>query len=164
VPTFSQARDPFGPGVDSFSRMQVVLENYPAMKRAKWFAQLGDAWTACDNLSDHRQALRAILGVASRSELDAMMDARELSVLAALPTRLEVWRGCYARNRAGLSWTLDPAVARRHVTLNRYTRQAVPVLRRGFVRRDRAVLKLDRRESEVIAAHVFGITEEPFLP
>jgi len=152
--------DPFGLGVDSYNRMSTVLGNFGRLDALDWFRQLGDAWSACDNIARSRSVLRELLSSATRAELDAMMKADERAALAALPERFEVWRGCYAINRRGLSWTLDRSVAEGIVALNRYRRLGeVPILRHGYVRRDRVVLKLDRRESEVIAPRVFRITE-----
>lgn len=153
--------DPFGPGVDSFTRISVVLQNRANMDRAAWFSQLGDAWSMCDNIAGWRPVLRSILRDASRHDLDLMMNDEERAALAAMPERFEVWRGCYARNRPGLSWTTDSAIAERFVRLNRYRRPGeLPVLRRGHTKRERSVLKLDRGECEVITPTVFKITEE----
>lgn len=153
-------RDPCGIGVDSYSRMRVVLNNRLHMPRSQWFEQLGQAWDLCDNIAVHRVELRRILSAASVSELQLMMTAEERKKLATLSDKIEIWRGCYAVNRAGLSWTMDRNIAIRFPTLHRYRRDGDrPILRHGFVRRDRAVLKLDRSESEIIASRVFHITE-----
>lgn len=166
MPQLSQQLvDPFGPGVDSYSRMGTVLRNHAHMSRLDWFAQLGRAWTACDDVARHRHLLRAVLKGAARSELDAMMEPHELAAFAELPERLVVWRGCYPSNRAGLSWTLDREVAERHVSRSRYQqRGAFPLLRRANARKDRAILKLDRDESEVIVLNPYGIAETQILP
>jgi len=72
-----------------------------------------------------------------------------------------VYRGCYAVNRAGLSWSTDCTVAERFPRLARYLRPGrQPILRTGTVARDRVTLKLDRSEQEIIAAHVWGIREQ----
>jgi hypothetical protein len=152
--------DPFGMFVDSYSRMAVVLENRPHMDRRAWFKQLGNAWESCDNIARYRVDLRRILQAATRDELDLMMTAKERRGLAALPERVEVWRGCYHVNRSGLSWSLDQATAAKFPTFIRYRRDGdQPILRRGIALRDKVVLKLDRNESEIIAPRVFAITE-----
>lgn len=90
-----------------------------------------------------------------------MMCAEERAALAALPECITVYRGCYAVNRAGLSWTTDRALAAGFPALARYRRRVErPLLRTGIVRRDRAVLKLDREEQEVVAHYVSIVAEE----
>ncbi|MGE0801578.1 MAG: hypothetical protein AB7G13_22375 [Lautropia sp.] len=152
--------DPDGVGIDSYNRMRVVTRNFWVMPGIEWFEQLGTAWSGCDNIARWRPFLREILREATRAELDAMMTPEERTALAAMPEKIQVWRGCYRINRPGLSWTLSRDIAARFPTLARYCRKDdVPILRLGHVRRDRVVLKLDRNEQEIIAANVFGITE-----
>jgi hypothetical protein len=154
----------FAPFVNSYNRMATALslfERFPA-RRLECFSALGEAWSMCDNVSFYRCSLRRLLGSATPQELDAMMSSDERAALAAMPPSFEVWRGCYAINRAGMSWTLDRECAKRFPTLSRYKRPGdQPLLRMGKVRRDRAVLKLDRSEKEVIAPRVYCITETP---
>jgi hypothetical protein len=151
---------PFGPGVDSYNRLSTVLRNRAAMGPLDWFRQLGASWPSCDNIAEYLPVLRSIFQSATRAELDAMMTADELTQLAALPLRIVVWRGCYSVNRPGLCWSLDRSVAARFPMFNRYRRpNEIPILRRGWVNRDRVVLLLDRGEAEIIAPKVFGITE-----
>jgi hypothetical protein len=157
----SQPLNPFGPGVDSFNRIEVVLRNRSVMPALDWFQQLGEAWPSCDGLWRYKVLLRAVLSGAAPEELGAMMTPEELSARAALPERVEVWRGCYSINRTGLSWTLGQEVAAKIVTLNRYRWSGIPILRRGTVRRDKLVLKLDRQEYEVISPNVRNIIELP---
>lgn len=158
----AQVRNPFGVGVDSDNRLSVVLGNLGHMARSEWFVQLGDAWSMCDNVAACRPVLRRLLRSASRTELDLMMTPGERKTLAAAPDCIEVWRGCYAINRAGLSWSTDRTIAERFPFFNRYARHYLgeqPILRHGTVRKERAVLKLDRGEVEIIAPCVFGISE-----
>lgn len=152
--------DPFGPWIDSYNRMETVLQNANRMSRGDWFGQLGEAWTSCDNIGKWRVLLRAVLLRATRDELDRMMTTEEHAALTRLPDRIEVWRGCYAINRSGLSWTTDHDLAARFPRFNRYRRFGdQPLLRRGVALRERAVLKLCRNEQEIIAARVSSITE-----
>jgi hypothetical protein len=144
--------------------MAVVLENLTRMPSRDWFVQLGDAWSACDNIWEHRPVLRTLLSYAGRAELDSMMSAEERAALQRLPDRITVWRGCYPINRAGLSWTLDREVATGHTKKNRYSRSdQIPLLRKALVRRDRAVLKLDRNEQEVIVTRAYSIIESKLM-
>jgi len=152
--------DPCGLGVNSYNRMEVVLGNRSVMERRAWFAQLGEEWSGCDNIASYRAELRRIMRRANSNDLDAMMTREEVDALAQMPPRVDVWRGCYRVNRAGLSWATDRAIAARFPAMNRYRRHGVPLLRHGVAIRERVVLKLDREEHEIIAADVFNITEE----
>jgi hypothetical protein len=157
--------DPDGIGVDSFNRMEAVLGNFDLMDRLAWFAQLGEYWTICDRIAPHRARLREILRGATRAELDAMMTHEERQALDALPEHITVYRGCYAFNRAGLSWSTDRATAVRFVSLNRFHHpDHAPILRIGLARRSRLALKLDRTEAEVIAHSVQKIVEQRIEP
>lgn len=156
--------DPFGIGVNSYNRMGVVLENRALMPELEWFAQLGSIWVSCDNIASHRAELRTILRKATRAQLDAMMTPEERDALAAMPETIEVWRGCYRVNKNGLSWTTSREVAVQFPLLNRYRRSGdTPLLLSGSVKRSRAVLKLEREESEIIALGVFAIAREEVL-
>lgn len=141
--------------------LDVVLGNRDYMSRGAWLKQLGEQWTRCDNLWTRRAELRQVLRTCTREELALLMTPEERAALAKLPARLEVWRGCYPRNRSGLSWSLSREVAARFPTQARYRGPIgeLPLLRRGFAQRDRVILKLDRNEAEIVAATVFGITE-----
>lgn len=81
-----------------------------------------------------------------------MMTGEERAALARLPAVVTVYRGCYANNKRGFSWSLDPAIAATFPTLNRYRQVGQPLLIRATVERDAILaLKLDREEQEVIA-------------
>lgn len=80
------------------------------------------------------------------------MTEAELAALANLPEEVTIFRGCYARNKRGLSWSLDATEAAKFPFYNRYRQLGQPLLIRGKVRRDSILaLKLDREELEVIA-------------
>jgi hypothetical protein len=95
-----------------------------------------------------------------------MMDPEERAALALLPDRLTIYRGCYPVNRPGRSWFLNREIATQIPYKHRYRGPSLlghsPILRTGTVARSRAVLKLDRKEGEIIAAYVC-ITGESLL-
>lgn len=96
-----------------------------------------DLWDTM-SLADAREAMRF------------MMTADESAAFGALPTTVTGWRGCYAFNKRGFSWSLDKATAERFPFLRRYRQDAQPLLVRGEVQRDSIMaLKLDRNEAEV---------------
>jgi hypothetical protein len=118
------------------------------MNHEAWLKLLGLEWTRCDNVRHHQPRLRRVLGMGG--PLLPMMDNAEQTTFAALPDRLTVYRGCSSRFLRGVSWSLNPDVARGFVKLARY-RVPDPVLVTAIVRKqDVLAIKLDRQEEEVI--------------
>jgi hypothetical protein len=79
------------------------------------------------------------------------MTDRERAYLASLPAVVDVWRGCYAANTTGFSWSTEEQVARRFPQLNRYSQAGQPLLVHGQVRKSSILfVKLDRDEFEVV--------------
>ena len=65
--------------------------------------------------------------------------------------QLTVYRGCYATNKWGFSWSLEREVAARLPFLHRYRQEDQALLVRATVaKRDIVALKHDRQEAEVI--------------
>jgi hypothetical protein len=136
---------------DSYERLPMLLEMLPHLSRTVLFEVLGENWQGFDNIGKYRLPLAKLLRSASRAELDLMMTNDEREALAAMPDEITVYRGCYQINRHGLSWSTDIGIAASFPTLVRYSRPGdKPLLLRAAAYRDRAVLKLDRDESEVI--------------
>lgn len=142
---------------NSYSRLEAMSDLVHRLEWAEWVTLLGEEWSVCDNISQWAETLADETPFAELMDNPAlgrlMMTEEERKALAALPDELTIWRGCYAVNKWGLSWSLDGAVAARFPTLHRYRREGeTPLLVRATVRRDRIIaLKLDREEAEVIA-------------
>lgn len=140
---------------NSFNRMDMMLLLRRHMRVADWWCLLGEHWSSCDRISSHKERLRRYLSTARRPHLDAMMTDDELGAMESMPDAITVYRGCYAANIDGLSWTTSKDVAERFPTLNRYRRPGQrPLLIEGAAMARRAVLKLGRQEHEVISPSV----------
>jgi hypothetical protein len=147
---------------NSYSRLEVALQwcpmtqlDGPKLRADAWWRLLGEQWSMCDNIAAWSDVLRALLAQAPRHQVEQMMDQAERETLAAMPAEFTVWRGCYAFNLDGLSWSTNRAIAAGFPFLNRYRRgDASPLLVEAVCRRGEAILKLDRGESEVIAHRV----------
>lgn len=138
---------------DSFNRMGTLLDTYPLLEREHFFKALGWHWSCSDNIWEHKDQLSQILGNASRKELDLMMEPDELATLTKMPAIIKIYRGCYEKNRDGLSWTTDKAVAELHTKKLRYSslnKNEIPLLLEDSIDSGRAVLKLERDEWEII--------------
>jgi len=136
---------------DSYSLLGALLEAEPLLDRESFFKALGRFWCYCDNVSTYQNELTQLLTGASRNELNLMMEPEELSSLAKMPASIKIYCGCYEDNKNGLSWTTDKAVAESFPTLLRYQRpNEIPLLLEGSIDKQRAVLKLERDEWEII--------------
>jgi len=143
---------------DSYSRLPHLLEMQQNGKlRSKTFFQvLGEIWSYCDNINVCSDLADVIYDqvwdhvAAGTMHVQAMMTREEQLALAALPAKVEVYRGCGPVNRDGYSWTLDRKVAERFPRMARYHQDDPLLLKATIDRSQIAALKLDRNESEVI--------------
>lgn len=137
---------------DSYSRMAMVLDQRPNMRRADWWRLLGGEWSVCDNIASHYTELADIFRTAGPGDVRKLMTAAEVKAWAALPAIVSVYRGCYADlNERGFSWMLDPNIAAKFPTLLRYRRlTGRAIVLQGTVEKALTALKLNRGESELI--------------
>lgn len=140
----------------SFSRVEMMLEMSWDMEVVDWLRVFGDWWSMCDNIGVYLDDLWdtpfADLADARTELRHHFMNDDERAAFDALPDMLTIWRGCYAANKWGLSWSMDRATAERFPTLIRYRQEGQPLLVKAKVaKQDIIALKLDRGESEVIA-------------
>jgi hypothetical protein len=148
---------------NSYNRLETLIELADAyfdgdcfLEVFEWLQLLGEEWQNCDNIAQWAGALDdtpfAELADAPDDWRHCMMTPDELEAFNALPRLVTVWRGCYAHNKRGLSWSLSREVAERFPLLHRYRRDGQPLLIRAEVARDQILaLKLGRNEAEVIA-------------
>ncbi|MEB0059253.1 hypothetical protein [Variovorax sp. LG9.2] len=144
---------------DSYSRLGTVMSLRPHLNGLDWWRVLGDEWSGCDNVAAFRLDLGKLFRTAGRNELDVMMTNDERKALEAMPATITVYRGCYAANRLGLSWTTERSIAEGIVSQNRYRQPGQALLIVGRVPRSTCVLKLNREESEIISPAVRRIEE-----
>lgn len=140
----------------SYERIPVLVYAAPYMAAADWLALLSDNWENCDNIGEHVVDLMSFTPLGDlttdlaplRSHL---MNEDERAALAALPDEVTVYRGCYALNKWGLSWTTDRAVAERFPTLHRYRQDGQPLLVTARARKANILaVKGGRDEAEII--------------
>jgi hypothetical protein len=147
---------------DSYSRMGALL----ALKSAPDFWKLmGEWWGRCDNIAQHWPEIDAAFVrylKRRRFPIRAAMDADALAFYDSLPQQVEIWRGCYAGNRYGYSWTTDRALAAQFPFFNRYRQpdaEANALLLGGIVAKDTiAFVNTHRAESEVVVPGVIRYT------
>lgn len=141
---------------DSYSRLPALVHLLPQMERSDWLRVLGEFWTICDNIGREAKFLASLLeGLApsgGAKTITEMMTKRELSAFQGLPDAVTIYRGCYQRNKHGLSWSLSEDVATRFPTRYiRYLQKGTPLLLVAEVKKEDVIaLKLSRKEREVI--------------
>jgi hypothetical protein len=144
---------------DSYERLGEVLSYSRIMARRPWLKLLGEAWSMVDNVAEWEFDLRVLLP--DRTCL-LMMAPDERERWRELPAKVTIYRGCSPVNAAGLSWSLDPAIAARFPTRARYSppKGQPPLLVTATVARSRIVaVKLDRKEEEVITSSARPVSE-----
>ena len=140
---------------NSYSRAEILLAHCPKYTNgrvagAEWFNFLGCNWSICDNIGSFREELRKIFLISSGAQLQAMMTTEEREAWHKLPDEIEAWRGCEAHDDDGLSFSLCKDTAAKFPFLHRYKARS-PTLITAMIPKRKAVLKLDRQESEIIA-------------
>lgn len=150
---------------NSYSRFPTLLgmvdtivdeHNEPSFEA--WLKLLGENWSICDNIGKYTEEMEDILWRNDRLEKNIvkhcpeMMDEEEQAAYDALPDTVVIYRGCYAVNKWGFSWSLSRDVAAKFPFLGRYYRrdeQALLVKARVSKSHIMAVC-LGRDEQEII--------------
>lgn len=144
---------------DSYSRLPRLLEmqQNEELRPKTFYRLLGEIWTACDNIGPCSEILSDIIydtrldfATPDTCHIPVMMSRKEQKALAALPTKVEIYRGCGPLNKQGYSWTLNREVAERFPRYMRFY-QREPLLLTATIERNMiTALKMDRKEDEVI--------------
>lgn len=150
---------------NSYSRARILLEHCPLFRTGRvvgieWFYLLGENWSSCDNIGEFRDIFKTIFLKASPRQLQAMMNEDERKAWCELPEKIEAFRGCEENDNTGLSFSLSKDIASTFPFLNRYFAEK-PSLITAIIPRERAVLKLDRNEAEIISSNFTITRREP---
>lgn len=142
---------------NSFSRLPALIDLAWRCEWSDWLTVLGEEWTVCDNIGQFTDILLEETPFADVAESPLLyrhwlMDKGERDALNNLPETFTVWRGCYALNKWGLSWSLDRETAAAFPLKHRYQQDGKALLVKAMLRRDDVLaIKLDRKEAEVVA-------------
>ena len=146
---------------DSYSRLPAIFQLRSRMDEIDWWTLLGREWTTCDNVYQWKMDLDFAFSSATTGHLHAMMNEVEQQYLSLMEEEFTVFRGCYARNKDGYSWSTDREIALAYHIYARYRLPGgTPLLLIGQAPRARSVLKLGRNENEIICGHVKILREE----
>lgn len=142
---------------NSYDRIPTLLALWTgcAVEWNEWLELLGEEWSGSDNIGLHLDALfdtplsDVLFGANERRFL---LTPEESEAWERLPDRVTIYRGCYASNKWGLSWSLDRDLAAKFPTLHRYKQDGQPLLVKAVAEKTKiAAVKLDRGEAEIIA-------------
>lgn len=137
---------------NSYTRMGALLSARKYMKWQVFYKALGLIWTTSDEVAKHKFVLYRVFASATRYQLDLMMNDAGRKALDKMPKIITIYRGCYPHNRGGLSWSTDREIASGFTLQSRYKQPGQPrLLLEARVRREHAVLMLERSEQEIIA-------------
>ena len=146
--TFTEANEYMHRHSDSYNRMGMLIGFAGKVKRLDWLAMVGEHWSGCDNVWEHHNQLRDLLGCSG--PVRQMMTVDENAAYDALPLIRDYYRGCGPHNLRGASWSLDKEVANAFPFMSRY-KVLNPLLLTATVSKDRILaVKLDREEAEII--------------
>lgn len=136
----------------SFDALPALLDLFCEVPEGVWLKILGQHWSRFDNVAEHLDTLQdfiaATVGIGPAMQ---MMNATERAAFESLPDTLTIYRGCYAFNKYGASWSLDRDVAERFPFLLRYRQDGRPLLIKATIGKQYVTaLKLDRGEDEIV--------------
>lgn len=140
----------------SYERLPVLLDWSGWIGDADWLRVLGEEWDGFDNIGPYADELGEAVAVNNGWDWDGglielLMDDAERQAFAQLPDVLTIYRGCYAVNKWGFSWSLDRDIAERFPFLGRYGGKGRPLLVKATIHKNKvAALKLGRGESEIV--------------
>jgi hypothetical protein len=139
---------------NSYERLPLLLDWSADVPSADWLRVLGEEWDGFDNIGHHAdQLLDTFFSHVYHDGLVVeMMDDAEREAFAQLPDVLTIYRGCYAVNKWGFSWSLDRDIAERFPFTNRYGGEGRPLLVKASIHKSKVIaLKLSRGEAEIVA-------------
>lgn len=148
---------------NSYERMYTLLHDLiHEVEYPDWLKLLGEEWSCCDNISLYKSTLAGFL----KKPTPEMMDEEEQRAFDQLPEVFTIYRGCYSKNKHGLSWTLSKEVAEKFPLYIRYRGRGIPLLVTAQVKKANVIaLKLDREEQEIITwqPKIISIDELAYL-
>ena len=102
----------FGPGINSVTRLPVMLRRLFREPPAVFWPVFLEAWPSCDRTWESRSALLSLLRRTSASESSRRyFDPKALAFYDGLPDPVTIYRGCSRARVRGVSWTTDRASA-----------------------------------------------------
>jgi hypothetical protein len=142
---------------NSYTRLPDIIDlwTFAGLRWDDWLTLLGEEWVDCDNVGEHADTLMEETPLGDlRKDPGArryLMSSEEFEAFEALPDEIMIYRGCYASNKWGLSWSLEREIAAGFPMLHRYRQEGQPLLVKANARKSEVLaLKLGRDEAEII--------------
>lgn len=124
------------------------------LKGFDYWPTLKSAWIDSENIHENREEWLK-LWRSRRPNKETVMSEAERKCLADMPDEIKVYRGInYDRDKKGLSWTIDPNIAKRF-SLRFARHRSDPRVIEGVVNKKHVhAFFLDRNESEIVSNKV----------
>jgi hypothetical protein len=139
---------------NSYTRMEALLALSNFLPTVEFWGLVGAEWNSCDNIAVYARDLRIHFArrlVSGAFPIVEAMTNEDRQYYEALPERVPIFRGCYARNKSGFSWSTSREVAMRFPFYMRYRGHGQPMLLSATVLKTKiAFITGDRSEKEVI--------------
>jgi hypothetical protein len=147
---------------DSYTRLRTLLLLTFKMHESSFYRLLGEYWCTFDNTSSQLEMLADLL--LWKTPVEKMMTHKERRLLAALPDRITIYRGCGKKNIRGISWTLNRRLAEAFPFFGRFRVERPLLVAASVDKRDVAALKIERNEDEIICSPWQILSIEPISP
>lgn len=137
--------------IPQHERIWFLLDNEHLISREAFWECFRMAWEQSENLYQLEEAIQELLTpeVATDQQRFSVMTEGELDVYNKLPESVRVYRGCWAGNQNGWSYTIDREKAVWFA--NRLPMDGQPLLIEGLIKKEDVILYSEaRQESEVI--------------
>lgn len=102
--------------LDSFNRMEILIDLYHCMQKDDWTLLLLDKWSACDGCSLYHEELMEIMSLMDLDYIKTHLYCEKLKAQeAALPECFDIYRGGFDINEPvlGAAWTTQQHIAER---------------------------------------------------
>lgn len=140
--------------LNSYERLEEFLDLRHIIDNRVWWGLFGEIYSGADTHPGSANRIKTALACASKPQRHLAMRTAEKRKLSTLDAEVKVYRGCYACNEAGVSWSLNEKVASDFPLSPRYWREEQPYLLTGICERDTAILLLGRGEEEIVTDSV----------